>query len=201
MKNNPIIYNRRSIRLQGYDYTRAGAYFVTVCAQNRECLFGEIANGQLSLNGAGRMIQTAWDDLPVRFHHIELDEFIVMPNHIHGIVIFARRRGEPCVRPSIVRPRGTLPDTVGRMVQAFKSITTHDYSIGVKQFGWPPFPGKLWQRNYWERIIRNESELNRIHEYIRNNPAQWELDKLHPRMGANGVGEPEPAYTTANWMA
>jgi REP element-mobilizing transposase RayT len=87
------------------------------------------------------------------------------------------------------------------MVQAFKSITTHEYSIGVKQSGWPPFPGKLWQRNYWEHIIRDEPELDRIREYIRNNPAQWELDRLHPRMGANGVGEPSPAYTTAAWMA
>lgn len=191
MKYNPDIHRRRSIRLKGYDYSQAGAYFVSICAHNRSCLFGEIANGQKVLNDAGRMVEFVWGELPVRFDHIELDEFVVMPNHIHCIFVLCRR-GEPCVRPDSsgphnsqsgehkVHPYGTLPDTVGRIVQAFKSVTTHEYINGVKQHGWPPFTGKLWQRNYYERIIRNENELNRIREYMINNPKQWEFDLENP---------------------
>lgn len=205
--------NRRSIRLKGYDYSQAGAYFVSICTQNRECVFGEIVAGKMVLNDAGRMVESVWGGLPVRFDHIELDEFIVMPNHIHGIFVL-RRRGESCIRPDCnndyksvekqlgehkvrpygrpdspgdqtlgeheVRPYGTLPNTVGRIIQAFKSITTHEYTIGVKQYGWPPYPVKLWQRNFYEHIIRDENELNRIREYIQKNPIKWEFDRENP---------------------
>ncbi|MFH2065883.1 MAG: hypothetical protein ABIK15_11855 [Pseudomonadota bacterium] len=212
---NPDIHHRRSIRLQDYDYSQAGAYFITICVQNRECLFGEITNGEMKMNDAGRMVQTIWDEIPSRFDGLELNTFTVMPNHIHGIIMLNPRRGEsrirPCIRPSCnhpscihpatgqstdqvgdvhynkghhdkgeykIRPNGTLPGTVGRIIQAFKSISTHEYMVGVKNSGWAPFPGKLWQRNYWEHIIRNETELNRIQEYILNNPSQWESDQL-----------------------
>ncbi len=210
------LQNRRSIRLQGYDYSQAGAYFMTICTQNRKCRFGDIVDGKMRLNDAGRMIQTVWDELPRRDANIDLDIFIVMPNHIHGILVF-HGRGESCIRPGPEssddhsagdcravhgksgnchaggyhaggyhagdhkdRPYGTLPGMVGRIVQAFKSITTHEYIQGVKQNGWPSFSGKLWQRNYWEHIVRNETELNRIREYIHNNLGKWELDKLNP---------------------
>ena len=191
--------NRRSSRLKGYDYAGAGAYFVTICAQNRECLFGEIVDGKMLLNDAGRMVETVWDQLPIRFPHLELDEFIVMPNHIHGILVSHRtqtgdhkdrpymapdtvgyrKSGEQKVRPD-GRPHGTLPGTVGRVVQAFKSITTHEYVHGVKQYGWRRFNGKLWQRNYYEHVIRNDNELNRIREYIATNPARWKTDQENP---------------------
>ena len=241
MKYNPVIHHRRSIRLRGYDYSRAGAYFITICTQNRQCLFGKIASGKMRLNAAGNAIQTIWDELAIRFNNLELDAFVVMPNHIHGIATITRR-GEPCVRPDRdhpndvrpdhdhpndvrpdhdhpddvrpdrdrpnddrpdnvrpdaggmgehdmgehkVRPYGTWPGSIGRIVQAFKSITTHEYTNGVKQSDWKPFPGKLWQRNYWEHIVRDESDLNRIREYIQNNPAQWKSDKLF--VGANLV--------------
>ncbi len=186
MKYNFDFRHRRSMRLQGYDYSQGGMYFVTVCTQNRECLFGEIIDGQMILKDSGRMVESVWGELQVRFNHIQLGQFVVMPNHIHGIFVL-HRRGAPCVRPDTsgnhrpgehkVRPYGTLPDTVGRIVQAFKSMTTYEYTIGVKQHGWPPFPGKLWQRNYYEHIIRNEDELNRIREYIANNPMKWEFDQ------------------------
>ncbi|MFY9940929.1 MAG: transposase [Desulfobacterales bacterium] len=217
--------NRQSIRLQGYDYSRAGAYAVTICTHNRDCLFGEITDGQMRLNDGGRTVEWVWGELPVRFDYIDLDEFVVMPNHVHGIFVI-HRRGEPCVRPDIVhdcksglhqpgqkhlgeykirpyngsgstgdktmgehkvRPNGTLPDTVGRIVQAFKSITTHKYITGVKQYGWPPFPGKLWQRNYYERIICDEDELKRMREYIINNPMKWDLDRENPLVGAKNL--------------
>ena len=87
MKYNPDIRHRRSIRLQGFDYSQAGAYFVSICTQNRECLFGEIVEGKMVLNDAGRIVQTVWDDLPNHYLDVELDECVVMPNHVHGIVV------------------------------------------------------------------------------------------------------------------
>ncbi|HDR16333.1 MAG TPA: hypothetical protein ENN79_12780 [Desulfobacteraceae bacterium] len=214
MRYNFDVHHRRSIRLEDYDYSQSGMYFVTVCMQNRECFLGEIIDEQMVLKDAGRMVESVWGELQVRFNHIQLGQFVVMPNHIHGIFVLhgrgepcvrphasveqtsvGNRSGEPCVRPHAsveqtsvgnrsgehkVRPYGTLPDTVGRIVQAFKSMTTHEYTIGVKKHGWPPFPGKLWQRNYYEHIIRNENELNRIREYIANNPMKWEFDQENP---------------------
>jgi putative transposase len=116
-----------------------------------------------------------------------LDEFVVMPNHVHGIVMIAHTPSEVDmadddhdVRPDGSGPSrepGTLPGTVGRIVQAFKSISTHEYTIGVKERGWTPFHGKLWQRNYYERIVRGEEVLERARQYIRNNPARWETDE------------------------
>ncbi len=175
--------NRRSIRLGGYDYSRAGAYFVTICTQNRECLFGRIVNGKMILNDAGRMIQTGWDEIPSRYPGIDIGALQIMPNHIHGIVAIVVGAG-PRACPDNGQPQGaastmSLPDVVHR----FKSMTTHEYINGVKQQGWTPFPRKLWQRNYWEHIVRNETELNRIREYIANNPVRWEFDRLYVRKG------------------
>lgn len=160
-KYDPAIHHRRSIRLRGYDYSQAGAYFVTICAQNREFLFGEIVNGEMRLNDAGKMIQTVWGEIPVYYQGIDIDSFIVMPNHIHGIVIVgAAPRGRPDsdTRCGMLigqaqgpAPTGlSLPDVMHR----FKTMTTKRYTDCVKQNGWPPFSGKLWQRNYWEHIVR-----------------------------------------------
>jgi putative transposase len=228
---NPVIYHRYSIRLRGYDYSQAGAYFITICTQNRERLFGEIADGEMKMNDAGQMVQTVWDEMSNRFDGLELDRFAVMPNHIHGIIVLPRG-GESCIRPCIspdihsdppngystdhgggyggddhkgeykIRPYGTMLGTVGRILQAFKSITTHEYTNGVKQHGWLPFPGKLWQRNYWEHIIRNESELNRIRDYVKNNPAQWKSDRLYgrPTGRINEIRETATKYGLEDWM-
>lgn len=203
-KYDPNIHHRRSIRLKNFDYSQVGMYFLTICTQNSDCFFGNIVSREMRLNDAGMMVQSIWDELPSRFANLELDAFVVMPNHIHGIFALGHAIGHPgdrmdhsaghCTGESCIRPynnsggsggsgsnrnSGTLAGTVGRMVQAFKSITTHQYIYGVRQSGWAPFPGKLWQRNYWEHVIRNDSELNRIREYIQNNPAQWEYDKLY----------------------
>jgi REP element-mobilizing transposase RayT len=186
MKYNPKIHHRRSVRLLGYDYSQTGAYFITICTQNRECLFGKIEDGELRLNDVGEMIQAFWDEIPSYYPGIDIDEFIVMPNHIHGIIVIVG--ADPCGRPGLANPQNgqargpaptglSLPDIAHR----FKTMTTKRYADGVKQNGWSAFHGKLWQRNYWEHIIRNESELNSIRLYIQINPAQWELDKLHPR--------------------
>ena len=186
--------HRRSIRLQGYDYSRAGAYFVTVCTQNRECMFGHIVGAtprgcpdapcgrpEMALNDAGRMIQAVWDEIPINYSGIETDEFTIMPNHIHGIIVIVG--ATPCGRPDIGQAQGPAPTTMlslADVMHRFKTLTTKRYTDGVKQFGWPAFPGRLWQRNYYEHIIRNDDELNRIREYIANNPMQWELDRENP---------------------
>ncbi len=170
MKYDPAIHHRRSIRLRGYDYAWAGAYFITVCTQNRRCLFGDIAGGKMGLNDAGEMVVRWFFELNNKFPDIECDEFVCMPNHVHFIVVHpGTEKGE----------HAGSPVQVPAVVQWFKTMTTNAYIRGVKGHGWPPFPGKLWQRNYWDRIVRNEPELDRIREYIRTNPARWESDALN----------------------
>jgi len=181
-------HNRRSIRLSRYDYSQTGAYFVTICIQNQKFLLGEIIDGEVQLNDAGRMISMTWEGLPNRFPSAETDQFIVMPNHIHGIIILTKDctrehkvDGEHKVRPyGEGRPRGTLPGTISRIIQALKSITTNEYIVGVRQNSWTPFQGRLWHRNYYEHVIRDENELNRIREYIIYNPANWSEDRENP---------------------
>ena len=254
MSYNPNIHHRRSIRLKGYDYSQAGAYFITICVQNRACLFGKIAvgaplvgaqnndsqndvsqnndaqnggaqndvsqnndaqnndaqnggalndvsqdddavqnetdggndcgrmndNGRpqigrpqghaptvatMILNDAGKMIVTEWLKLMERFPNIELHEFVVMPNHFHGILQ--------------IIDKSSTDKTVGDMMDAFKSITTVEYIHGVKTLGWEQFKRKLWQRNYYEHIIRDEQSYKRISDYIINNPTKWFDDKFY----------------------
>ena len=170
---NPNIHHRRSIRLKGYDYSQAGLYYITICTQDRACLIGNVVNGEMILNDSGTMIETEWVALKKRFPNIELHEYVVMPNHFHGILqIVDVDKGQP---------QGHAPTnkTVGDMMDAFKSITTVEYIHGVKQSGWKPFNGKLWQRNYYEHIIRDEQSYQRISDYIINNPAKWKGDKFH----------------------
>ena len=163
--------------MQDYDYSQVGAYFVTVCVQHRECLFGEIVDDEMRLNDAGQMVERWWDELGNKFPSAEPDEYVVMPNHFHGIIVIVG--ADLHVRPDsadiCVRP---IPE----IVQWFKTMTTNKYIRGVKQHGWIPFPVQLWQRNYYERIIRNEEELCRIRQYIADNPAQWVHDRENPRI-------------------
>lgn len=229
--------NRRSIRLKGYDYSRAGAYFVTICTHNRECLFGTVADGKMVLNDQGRMVEKWVGELQNKFPDIRCDDSIIMPNHFHAIIqnvgadlrvcpdlCFRPDSGirpDPCVCPDPgIRPdRGVYPENepnettrvectpcesppnermsnktmpgehtsgehigspLHRVVQWFKTMTTNEYIRGVKQFNWTPFHRKLWQRNYYEHIIRNEKELNRIRDYIVRNPRKWEWDRENP---------------------
>ncbi len=205
MKYDPDIHHRRSIRLKGYDYSQAGAYSVTICAQNRECLFGEILDEEMALNDAGRMVKKWYRELENKFADIVCDQCAIMPNHIHFVIqtdVGADLRVCPDtdlrVCPDI--DLRVCPDTdtdeytlggehigspLHTVIQWFKTMTTNEYIRGVKQNGWSTFPGKLWQRNYYEHIVRNENELNRIREYIINNPMQWELDRENPNGQCN----------------
>ncbi len=190
MSYNPNIHHRKSIRLKGYDYTQAGLYFITICTQNRDCLFGEIRTDEMKLNDAGRMIETEWVKLKNRFQNIEIHEYIAMPNHFHGIleivgstvgatlVVAQNNNGATTDNNGATTRVAPTGKTIGDMMDAFKSITTVEYIRGVKTLGWKPFDGKLWQRNYWEHIIRNGNDFNRIAEYIINNPKNWDNDKL-----------------------
>jgi len=181
---------RRSLRLKGYDYAEAGAYFVTAVTQDRRCLFGEIIGGEVRLSEAGRMAVAVWDSLPDRFAGLALDAFIVMPNHIHGVIDMAPPTGTPRRSGNTVpgdRPRATTrvaptPDgyALSDVVHAYKSSTTAHYARRVTADGWPPFPGRLWQRNYYEHVVRGDDDLDRIRTYIQENPLKWELDTENP---------------------
>lgn len=305
--------NRKSIRLKGYDYSQPGYYFITICTQDREYLFGEIINGKMLLNDAGQMVDTIWNEIPIFYNGFEIHGHIVMPNHFHGIIKitneniqsvgagpracpssdrtnpnsinhachstgrinphfakntnntnhhrpfvnktnknnsvdhndnyrsgesgghrnlelgnlpnlelgqsrnldFGQSRnteigqsrntesGQPqkteIGQPQGVAPTGNMGMGLGDIVHRFKTLTTKKYCDGVKQQGWVKFKKRVWQRNYWEHIIRNENELKRIANYIRNNPENWLNDKLNGGDG-NIVMEPPAAYNEEIWM-
>ena len=169
MRNQPSINNkntphpsRKSPRLAQYDYSATGHYFVTICTREKQCLLGKIIGDAVCLNSAGQMIASAWKTLPERFEQVDLDSFVVMPNHVHGIII---------LKKSVF---------LTRVIQAFKSVTTHEYIRGVHGQGWKKFDGTLWQRSFYDHVIRKDKDLSRIQEYILNNPLQWALDDENP---------------------
>ena len=211
-------YRRQSIRLKDFDYSQDGAYFVTICVNHRKCLFGEINDGAMILNAAGGMIRKWWDKLQEKYPIVEIDEYIIMPNHFHGIIHIIGNKStvganpcirpfnpcirpfNPCIRPfnpcnrpqkngintnqcnKTVRGENTVSPLqgLGRYVSWFKRMTTNAYIRGVYQKKWSIFDKKLWQRNYYERVIRNDIELKQIREYIVENPIKWETDENHP---------------------
>jgi putative transposase len=187
-----ISHHRRSIRLPGYDYSQSGAYFVTICTQDRACVFGRIDNGELRPNDAGNSVHGWWMELSNKFPSVETDAFVVMPNHVHGIIAILDSPvgADLCVRPEQSRPDQegahagaplqTNRPAIGDIVRWFKTMVTNEYIRGVKTQGWPAFRGRLWQRNYYEHVIRNEDELDRIRQYIENNPINWAFDRDNP---------------------
>ncbi len=166
------------MRLKHYDYSQAGCYFITLCVDNRESLFGKIIEDQMILNAAGAMIEKEWQALQNRFPQIELHEYIVMPNHFHAIL---SQQTTPR-HVGTTHPSQTTPKTLSEIIGAFKSITTVEYLREVKTSHWKNFDGKLWQRNFWEHVIRNQQSCNEIAQYIMNNPQQWEMDMFKPKI-------------------
>ena len=187
MSYDPEIHHRRSIRLGGYDYSSAGAYFVSIVAQGRLCLFGRVVDGEMRLNGAGEMVRRVWDGMPDRFPFIGLDEFVVMPNHVHGVIFFRQVLATEGVAAMASTGAPARAPTFGEVVGAFKSVTTVEYGRGVREAGWQRYDERLWQRNFYERVIRNERELNLIREYIVRNPMKWESDRENPTGTNAGV--------------
>jgi REP-associated tyrosine transposase len=207
----PDRHHRRSIRLKGYVYTLPGAYFITVCSRDHACLFGHVVNGEMHLNDAGEIAQRCREDIPHHFPSVELDAMVIMPNHVHGVIVItgpqdatqaAKTIGSVVPGPEIVipckgeasvppdrpenpsgphasplrpRPIGTQPGSLSSIVQNFKSISTRKMNAARRA------PGTLvWQRNYYEHVVRNEVELTAIREYILGNPARWDDDENNP---------------------
>jgi putative transposase len=189
-KYTPSIHNRRSIRLHGYDYTQAGLYFITICSQDGAYLFGEVENSQMKLNAAGEMLEKWYYELANKFSDIKCDEMVIMPNHIHFII--ENVGANLCVRPTdneipqhidILGAEGEHAGSpLHNVVKWFKTMTTNEYIRNVKNTNWPRFNGKLWQRNYYECIIRDEIAYQNISNYIINNPAKWQRDKSNPHL-------------------
>ncbi len=240
MAYNPEIHHRRSIRLKGYDYSREGLYFITICVQDRKYLFGKIVVGaplrgrlisesekcgyrRMILNDAGKMVERWYRELENKYPDKRCHEMVIMPNHFHCIIenmgggsqldndsqsdnglqlgggsqmgahVGAPLRGYP-----IIDENGHTNDIewmdpddekyglhnkkyngiIGNLVDWFKTMTTNEYIRGVKQYGWKRFDGKLWQRNYYEHIIRSTAEYERIADYINDNPAKWQDDRF-----------------------
>ena len=176
-------YGRRSIRLRGYDYTQVGAYFVTIAIRSRLELFGEVVDGVVRLNDAGEMAREVWQSMPQRFPFVEVDAFVVMPDHVHGIVVIRDGGTRAPMKDAPTPGRADTDVTpaaraLGDVVGAYKSLTTAAYIRGVHSSQWPPFYGRLWQRNFYERIIRDGYEMNELRAYIRDNPVRLELGGL-----------------------
>ncbi len=231
MKYNPDIHHRRSIRLKGYDYSRSGAYFITICTHDRQCLFGEVVDGRMRLNALGEMARQCWQDIPRHFPHAALDAFVVMPNHVHGIVWIVNDPNQSTNDNDVgAKTVGAKSDEIGSLGDASETVgaknfsplrsSTHSHqqranhdSPGHSTPSSPPAPQNprprgtsktigsivrgfkigvtkwarqhtdihiVWQRNYYEHIVRDENDLNRIREYIMNNPLNWAKDQENP---------------------
>jgi REP element-mobilizing transposase RayT len=169
------VKERKQIRLRDYDYSGDGGYFITICTSNREDLLGGISNQGIELNETGKIVEQWWQKLEIKFTNITLDYHVIMPNHIHGIIMMSEGVMDvgaihelPLPRGRIERRRMLIPKVIGY----FKMNSAKHINILRKATGDP-----LWQRNYYEHIIRNEKELSRIREYIQNNPLKWDLDR------------------------
>jgi len=219
MRYDPNKHHRRSIRLKGYDYTQAGVYFVTIVTQNRACLFGDIVAGEVRLNAFGQAVAETWLWLATQYGYVELDEWVVMPNHLHGIVVITET-GDGCptdgggvgggsrTAPTVIGATGggggvrggsrTAPTVIastapmvkrkplGRLIGAFKTVSTKR----INEYRGTPGV-VVWQRNYYEHIIRDERSLNRIREYIAANPLRWHLDRENVHAAGPDPGDAE----------
>ncbi|CAN5432059.1 transposase [soil metagenome] len=153
---------RKSPRLTDYDYAATGSYFITACSKNMERRFGEVIAGELRLNDAGKMVSNVWTANAERYPGVAIDEYIVMPNHFHGIVHIG-------TDPTIDQLKHSLVE----IVATFKSLSTGEYSVGVKNGDFPAFDRSLWQRSFYDRVLRDANDIERAREYIWANPARW----------------------------
>ena len=205
MKHDPNKHHRRSIRLKGYDYSKAGMYFVTLVCRQRACLFGEVIDGKMRLSAAGQIVQQEWRRLGQQFPDARIDVFVVMPNHVHGIIVIhpdVVGATQPSQKETIsgenrtleeirignggsplrgevgggARPaNGPAPGSLGAMIGQFKSRCTKRLWASKGLSGTP-----IWQRNYYEHIIRNDDDYKRVYLYIESNPVNWNADEENP---------------------
>jgi REP element-mobilizing transposase RayT len=194
MRFDPDRHHRRSIRLRGYDYAQAGAYFVTVCEIHRECIFGDVHDEEMCLNPLGEIADECWIALAQHFPHVELDKYVIMPNHVHGIFVITEavvgaRHASPrtnatdrATHASPLQtnlPRGPHSGSVGAIVGSYKSAVSKRINVVRGTQG-----NSAFQRDYYEHIIRNEREWNAMAAYIRDNPRNWSDDLDNPANGA-----------------
>jgi len=168
---DPRIHHRQSTRLRGYDYAKAGLYFITICCHNRLCLFGDVVGGMMILNDAGKNADDCWMEIPAHFPNVTLHEYVIMPNHVHGIIeLIGGGVGVKNISPLHRHPRSPSK-TIGSIVRGYK--------IGVtKWFRNNTDVQNVWQRNYYDHIIRDENSFEKISAYIRNNPSKWDDNKF-----------------------
>ena len=188
MKYNPQDHNRQSIRLKGYDYSQSGAYFITICTYKKQCWLGEIHQGEMVFNQIGKIVAQEWLKSSEIRQEIELDQWIIMPNHLHGIVWIKNPVGAQGLAPlPIPYPKHGAayrkPKSLASFVSGFKSAVTTRINK-IRQT--PRIP--VWQRNYYESIIRDEKGLNTIREYIIANPQKWSDDPENPQNNGQEVG-------------
>ena len=174
MKYDPNIHHRRSIRLKHFDYRQDGFYFITLCCKDNVHFFGEIIDDHMQLNEIGKIAQKCWYDIPNHFENVELHEFVIMPNHIHFIIEIVGAKYFSPHNPNEFmpnRPKGTS-QTIGSIVRGFK--------VGVtKWVRQNTHIHTLWQRNYYEHIIRTEESYHKISDYIKYNPLNWRTDRFY----------------------
>lgn len=162
---------RKRNRMCGFDYSGSGYYFVTICTQNQELFFGDVKNGKMILNNCGIIANKCWRDLPNHYWNCKLDEFVIMPNHVHGIIV---------INNDIRRERfETVPYNLSEMIRGFKTFSSR--RINESQLQNIIFRFK-WQKSFYDHIIRNQKSLNNIRKYIKNNPINWDLDRNNPNM-------------------
>jgi putative transposase len=172
VKHIPIIHYRKSIRLKEYDYSSPGEYFITICTNGRDCILGEIVDEKMRLSTIGDVVKKYWEEIPKYYQDIEIDEFIIMPNHIHGIIVLTEPVGaiheSPLPTTAQQRRKMKLSKIIGRFkMKAAKEINLQRSMAGIS----------VWQRGYYEHVIRSEKELNNIRDYIINNPIKWVSDE------------------------
>lgn len=183
MMYDPQIHHRRSIRVRGFDYASRNAYFVTICVAKRRCIFGTIRDSKPVLSLYGKIVSACWDDLPNHYPHIELDEFVVMPNHVHGILRIVGAGFKPAPTENLLMPcanarAGLKPAPtehgLAEVVRAFKTFSARRINALRKTQG-----VALWQRNYYEHIVRHVEDLKHVRDYIIANPGNWESDEMY----------------------
>lgn len=188
MAYDPDRHHRRSIRLRGYDYAQAGTYFVTVVTHDRVCLFGEVIDSAMRQNARGKLVEDEWLRTEIVRPNVSLNAYVVMPNHLHGIIVLTDNVGATRRVAPTRRPAGPAPGSVAAIVGQFKSLVTKRMNES------PGTPGtRVWQRNYYEHVIRDEVALDRIRQYIADNPARWAFDRENP---ASTAPEPEDEWRT-----
>ncbi|MHC5614763.1 MAG: transposase [Nostoc sp.] len=172
MPYDPRIHHRRSIRLKGHDYTQPGAYFITLCTQGRQCLFGNVVKGKMQLNYLGHIAFNCWEAIPDHFPHIELDTFVVMPNHLHGVLVGARQ----CHAPTTEQFGKPVCGSTSTVIRSYKSVVSKSINII-----WHTKEQSIWQRNFYEHISRDQKSLDHIRQYILDNPQRWTDDPENPQ--------------------